>query len=761
MIIYEDLVGTAERLAGRRLSTTPLPPPLLGSLMDFYGSDIQLTPPQEWALGNGLVDGPCSMLICSSTNSGKTLVGILKLFQEATVHGHRSVYIVPLKALAEEKVLEFSTIAEGISRHGGPQVKISITTGDYQITNDFLGSPPPEDGQVVICTPERLEVMLRNPENHAWARQVGAYIIDEFHLLGEGKRGATVESLVTRIFALGGTPSIIGLSATFGNLPDIEQWFSANDQQVKTYRSDHRYPKLHRSVAVTEDSNTLVLQRARDVISDPDRGMLVFVYTKRDAEKLAALLASETGAPDQICYFHAGLPRDQRKVLAQAIRDRRIRIVATTTSLKLGMNFPVTDVIIRDPIWEGKKRLQTADVLQMMGRAGRGNVTGEATIICNNTELGEHYTKELTLGNVGSIIPQLIPLPPTHYTRKSKTPEIPSINPLGSMVLTEFVVRGKASPKEIVAYVSRSYSASMGLIPSQKIKETITALESGKMIYHQEGSEDTFAPTKLGRTISLSGISPESGAILAGFLRALINLAEKERESKPVPTNYLKRLSDLDFIFISLVAFENRQNWLSKPSKKAIEQTQQYIESLPPEEKPLVNLWRAEDSATHPTRRLLATLRIEQGSSPAATEAIFYRIMQTAILLHRHAKGTTLEHLAREYNTDEGKLEDSLKFTSIWVLNVISQICDSRKCYKLDFLKMKVLELIDNISLGATLGKLLNINGIGKVTVMKLIDNGIKSIEHLATLHLEDLYRLGLDHKKAKLISRFVQRSSR
>ncbi len=54
-------------------------------------------------------------------------------------------------------------------------------------------------------------------------------------------------------------------------------------------------------------------------------------------------------------------------------------------------------------------------------------------------------------------------------------------------------------------------------------------------------------------------------------------------------------------------------------------------------------------------------------------------------LPHRHAKGTKLDQLTREYNTEVGKLEDDLKFTCVWALNVISQICDSRKCYKTRF----------------------------------------------------------------------------
>src|SRR5207249_3855878 len=139
-----------------------------------------------------------------------------------------------------------------------------------------------------------------------------------------------------------------------------------------------------------------------------------------------------------------------------------------------------------------------------------------------------------------------------------------------------------------------------------------------------------YEVTKLGRTVTLSGVCPESGAVMAGFLRALIQLDAKRVQPDGSRPRYLSRLTDMDSLFLALTAFEARDAWLETPSQKARSDVQEYVETLAPEDKPLVNLWRTEDSADHPTRRLLGTLSIPPGNRP---ETVFYRVLRTAVLL--------------------------------------------------------------------------------------------------------------------------------
>ncbi|MCP4457323.1 MAG: hypothetical protein GY816_04760, partial [Cytophagales bacterium] len=277
-----------------------------------------------------------------------------------------------------------------------------------------------------------------------------------------------------------------------------------------------------------------------------------------------------------------------------------------------------------------------------------------------------------------------------------------------------------------------------------------------------EKSESTYCATKLGKTTVFAGLSPESGGMLGGFIRALINLGSKQEELDGNDHNYLRRLGEIDLLFLAAASFEARGNLLKSPSKIEKEKIAQYIEQLDIEDKPLINLWRASNSKEYPTRRLLSSLRFCIDSSrDDLTEATFNKLMGTAILLHRHAKGEKIETLASEYSLYEGTLENGLKFTVLWILSCLAQICSSDKCYKLDFLAMRIYELLEDLTLGSTLGKLLTVKGIGRKSVQKLIDAGFEDIGSLTGIPDEIFLKTGLVASQAKSVKRFVSRRSR
>jgi replicative superfamily II helicase len=249
--------------------------------------------------------------------------------------------------------------------------------------------------------------------------------------------------------------------------------------------------------------------------------------------------------------------------------------------------------------------------------------------------------------------------------------------------------------------------------------------------------------------------------MLAGFLRALINLGSRESDEGHADKNYLRRLRELDLLFLAVSAFESRNQLLLKPSKQDRLDVDDYIENLPTEEKPLVNLWRDPDSMEYPTRRLLSSLRFTEIKSNADEKMAFYRLLETAILLHRHAKGVDLQALASSYKVQAGALENGLKFTVTWVLSCLAQICSADKCYKLDFLAMKIYELLEDLSLGSTLGKLMTVKGIGRTTVRKLLDGGYPDANALSGVTEPALLQLGIAHKQAASILRFIRRQAR
>ena len=217
-ICYVDTVGSGSRPVGRLLSELELPGALVAALVAYFGKDLALTPPQADALANGVVSGDAHFLVSALTNSGKTLIALLRLFSRSISSGGRFIYVAPLKVLAEEKVQELRKISELLKSFGGREVLVDISTGDYRISEDLPDSPPNEKAEILVCTPERLDVLLRNPEYHSWAASVDTFVFDEFHLLGQAGRGARFESLVTRIVLTCPQSVLLALSATFGSV---------------------------------------------------------------------------------------------------------------------------------------------------------------------------------------------------------------------------------------------------------------------------------------------------------------------------------------------------------------------------------------------------------------------------------------------------------------------------------------------------------------------------------------------------------------
>ncbi|MFZ1538725.1 MAG: DEAD/DEAH box helicase [Chromatiaceae bacterium] len=759
-ILYEDVVGHSVRPEGPRLSEIAIPTPLAAGLVAFFGADIRLSPPQVQALDAGVIRDSAHFLVSAPTNSGKTLIALLRVMAGALSDGARSVYVVPLKALAEEKAEEMARLVNLIAAAGGRRIRIRVSTGDYRLSGDFLGSPPPYAPEVLICTPERLEVILRHPDNLDWARSVATYVLDEFHLLGEEGRGAVMESLVTRLLMYVPESSILALSATIGGLEALASWLGHRGKSVCVLDSDYRYPPLRRMVVETDDKDAFVADRTARILAEDQSSLLIFVYRKADAEALAKALRSQVASPETVSHFHAGLPLAERRDVAKRFRGGEIRVLVATSSLKMGINTPATEVIVRDTVYFGAGRLRNADILQMMGRAGRGNIPGDGYVLCASTEGVPSYPDDLAHGRVEPIEPQLV-RPAISGGRRQTENLVDQADPLCAVVLSELARRGEASMVDLRGFIEHSYSGWQMNPANIALDPQLASLDRSKLIYRVENAESTYGATKLGRTTVFSGLSPESGAMLGGFLRALIKLGQQGTDGQDGGPSYLRRLRELDFLFLSVASFEARHSLLRKPTKKDKIKAEEYVENLPTDEKPLINLWRSPTSADYPTRRLLSSLRFPVPTDEQSVEASFYRLLGTAILLHRHARGATLHVLVAEYGSHAGSLESGVKYTATWVLSCLAEICRSDRCYKLDFLAMRIYELLEDLSLGSTLGKLATIKGVGRTTVRRLMEAGYSDMNTLAKIDESAMTGLGVTPKRAASIARFLRRQAR
>ena len=187
------------------------------SLVDFVEKDWGITtlhPPQAEAMPS-IMAGRNTM-VCIPTASGKSLVAFMGIINQIMIKdiGSRGIYIVPLKALASEKMGELKELGDRLG------LKIGLGIGDAPSEARQI-----DDCDILVCTSEKLDSLMRSkPEI---MRRVSVVVADEFHLVNDSHRGPTMEINLTRIRHLLPEAQIITLSATVGNSQDLADWLDS------------------------------------------------------------------------------------------------------------------------------------------------------------------------------------------------------------------------------------------------------------------------------------------------------------------------------------------------------------------------------------------------------------------------------------------------------------------------------------------------------------------------------------------------------
>jgi helicase len=193
----------------------------------------ELRPCQDKALKKGLLKGK-SLLVCTPTASGKTLIGEIAAMNNIINQKGKAIYIVPLKALANEKFKEFK-------KKYGHLVKIALSIGNIDSSDPYL-----TEYDLIITTSEKFDSLIRH--HTPWLKYIKTVIIDEIHLLNDPGRGPTLEILITILKDILKKIQLIGLSATIGNPEELSEWLGAT-----LIKDDWRPVKLHKGILLENE----------------------------------------------------------------------------------------------------------------------------------------------------------------------------------------------------------------------------------------------------------------------------------------------------------------------------------------------------------------------------------------------------------------------------------------------------------------------------------------------------------------------------
>jgi helicase len=493
-------------------------------------------PTQEAAVQTGYLEGG-NLVAAVPTASGKSLIAYLAIARTLQ-RGRRAVYVVPLKALAEEKYREL----KGLGMH------VALSIGDYDASEPWLAK-----FEVVVTTSEKCDSLLRH-EQHFFD-DVSLLVVDEVHLLDSVNRGPTLEVVMAKL----SHTQVVALSATISNAQELADWLGAklvlsSWRPVKLLQGTYWGEDIHYDDCSThpvELQGDLVESLVLDGLRDEGQ-VLVFVNSRRSTQAVAKRLApalkrmgigqmsppvSDTALGEKlaeclihgVAFHHAGLSRSDRALVESQFREGIIKVIVATPTLAAGVNLPARRVVIRD--WRrydanfGNVPLSALEIQQMMGRAGRPRYdpVGEAVIVAK--------AEAQALRLMDAYI---------HADTEPVTSKLASEDALRSHVLA-LCVPG-ASIDEISSFFEKTfYSHQFG--PDavlEKVAFTLDFLRSSALV----SGDEHLTATRLGKRVSELYIDPLSGIELVSALKeemGVFGMLCALCHTPDMPTLYLKK----------------------------------------------------------------------------------------------------------------------------------------------------------------------------------------------------------------------------
>ena len=404
---------------------------------------VELYPPQVKAIQAGVLNGE-NVVLATPTASGKTLIALFA----ASIHlikGGKILYLVPLRALASEKIRECRDL---LCR--GSEFKAAISTGDYDSTDPWLA-----DYDIVVATNEKADSLLRHKA--PWMDDLSLVIFDELHLLGDPDRGPTLEMVITKLKKRLPEAQFIGLSATISNAEEIAEWLDARPvvsewrpvplkegiltgRKVEFFDGEVKeLERIHENIMVNAVLN-VVLEGGQ---------ALVFALTRRRAEQYAAKLAKafserieilNQGDRDAlqgyaekilevdrssfsenlanlissgVSFHHAGLSHAHRALIEEAFRRRILKAIVATPTLAAGVNLPARLVLLtevrRYQVGRGYHMIPVLEYKQFCGRAGRPGFdeVGYAVTIARRRDEKDYLMRRYVFGQPEKIRSEL------------------------------------------------------------------------------------------------------------------------------------------------------------------------------------------------------------------------------------------------------------------------------------------------------------------------------------------------------------------
>jgi len=348
------------------------PPRLQEAIVSRLGW-TSLRPVQELA-GQAILDGR-NAVILAPTAGGKTEASMFPALANLMVdepEGVGVIYIAPIKALLNNQEDRLGTYAEMVG------LRRFVWHGD--VADGDRAKFKKEPAQILMTTPESLEVMLVSPRFPVARvfKDLRMVVIDEIHAMAGTDRGAHLMSVVERL-STSTTNDVqrIGLSATVGNPEYILSWMQGTSAREGAVVNPPREPArrdLHVGLFPTIlELSTEAAARAAGKKS------LFFCQSRALTETVAERMR---GRGTDVFVHHSSVSLEERRAAEDRFHGGTNACIVCTSTLELGI-----DVGDLDLVFQANAPTTVSSFLQRMGRTGRrSGTTANTTFLCELPE---------------------------------------------------------------------------------------------------------------------------------------------------------------------------------------------------------------------------------------------------------------------------------------------------------------------------------------------------------------------------------------
>ncbi|MEW5761008.1 MAG: DEAD/DEAH box helicase, partial [Candidatus Thermoplasmatota archaeon] len=277
-----------------------------------------------------------NLLLIAPTGIGKTEAAILPIFnkiilekEKRRLEGFFCIYITPLRALNRDLLRRIEDWGNALN------ITVGVRHGDTAIGERRKQTK--KAPEILITTPETLQILLLGKVLRRHLKNVKAVIIDELHELAFDERGAQLSVALERLKELCGEFQRIGLSATLGNIEEARNYIG-NCEVINVYASK----KISVDVLYKENFNEQI-ELLKSLINRHSH-TLIFTNSREGAETLALNLRK---IDERIGIHHGSLSKDVRINMEEEFKKGNLKALVCTSSLELGIDIGIIDYVIQ------------------------------------------------------------------------------------------------------------------------------------------------------------------------------------------------------------------------------------------------------------------------------------------------------------------------------------------------------------------------------------------------------------------------------